>query len=122
MSRKIQAVGASFVVMVAGLALAADGGSKASPARGESMALAKLIDERVDGKLAAAKVEAAPAADDAEFLRRVYLDLHGVIPTAEKAAAFLDDRDAAKRRKLVDELLADPRYGRHMAEIWVKLL
>jgi len=122
MSRKFQAVVGSFLVMVAGLAFAADGGSKASPARGDSLALAKLIDERVDSRLAAAKVAAAPAADDAEFLRRVYLDLHGIIPTAEKAAAFLDDRDPGKRRKLIDHLLADPRYGRHMAEIWVKLL
>src|SRR5581483_5588314 len=65
---------------------------------------------------------AGPRADDAEFLRRAYLDLVGVIPTAEKAQAFLDSTDANKRAALIDELLADPRFGHQIAETWAGLL
>src|SRR5262249_54917844 len=60
----------------------------------------------------------SPLADDAEFLRRAYLDITGTIPTPEKAAAFLDGTDPGKRAMLIDELLASPNYGRHMADLW----
>ena len=46
----------------------------------------------------------------------------GVIPSGEKSAAFLDSTDPDKRAKLIDELLASPAYGRHMADIWQGLL
>ncbi len=59
----------------------------------------------------------SPAADDAEFLRRVTLDLHGIIPTADEARAFLDGRSTDKRAKLIDALLASPRFARHMATV-----
>jgi hypothetical protein len=54
-------------------------------------------------------------ADDAEFLRRATLDLHGIIPSADDARAFLDDKSADKREQLIDRLLASPRYARHFA-------
>src|SRR4029077_13055847 len=56
------------------------------------------------------------------FLRRAYLDITGAIPSPEKAAAFLDSTDPDKRAKLIDELLASPAFGRHMADIWQGLL
>ena len=46
-------------------------------------------------------VTASPRSDDAEFIRRIYLDLTGAIPPAGKAAAFLDGKDAKKREKLI---------------------
>ncbi|MBC7816466.1 MAG: DUF1549 domain-containing protein, partial [Planctomycetaceae bacterium] len=54
-------------------------------------------------------------ADDAEFLRRAMLDLHGIIPTADEARAFLSDPSPTKRTELIDRLLASPRYARHFA-------
>ena len=66
----------------------------------------------------AEKIAASDRADDAEFLRRAYLDIAGHIPSAEKAAAFLDSNDSGKRAKLIDELLASSDYGIHMADIW----
>jgi hypothetical protein len=48
----------------------------------------------------------------------VYLDLHGVIPTAEQATQFLADTDPKRREKLIDALLASPRYGEYLADIW----
>ena len=56
-----------------------------------------------------------PAAD-AEFLRRITLDLAGTIPTADQARAFLADADPAKREKLIDRLLASPDYARRMEQ------
>ena len=80
--------------------------------------LAALIDRHIDAKLAAERLSPAVPADDAEFLRRVHLDLHGTIPTAEQAAKFLADTDPQRREKLIDALLASSRYGEHLADIW----
>jgi len=57
---------------------------------------------------------ASPLADDAEFLRRIYLDLTGSIPPVERARQFLADTDPDKRTRLIDELLASPEYARQM--------
>lgn len=54
----------------------------------------------------------APAglADDSEFLRRVYLDLIGVLPTAQEVRAFTADQSSDKRKRIVDDLLERPEY------------
>jgi hypothetical protein len=88
----------------------------------DAAALAALIDKAVDQRLAEEKVKPSPQADDAEFCRRVYLDLAGHIPPADKAAAFLDSKDADKRAKLIDELLAGEDFGKHQADVWQHLL
>jgi hypothetical protein len=59
---------------------------------------------------------------DADFLRRAWLDLTGGIPSAAEARAFLDDRDPAKREKLVDRLLASPDYPRRLEEAFTVML
>jgi hypothetical protein len=56
-----------------------------------------------------------PLASDADFLRRIHLDLAGVIPTAEEARAFLNDPDPEKRAKRIDALLDSPQFARQMA-------
>ncbi len=84
--------------------------------------LAGVVDRGVNERLQAEKVPPSALADDAEFLRRVSLDIAGVIPTADRAAAFLDSKDPNKRSALIDELLASPKYGRHMADIWQGML
>ena len=84
--------------------------------------LAKHIDDQVAKRLAAENLTPSPRSDDSEFLRRVYLDLVRVIPSAEKVEAFLRDTDPNKRAKLIDELLNDPRFGTSQAEAWSGLL
>ena len=64
----------------------------------------------------------APAADDAEFLRRASLDLAGVIPSVTEVRDYLHDTAPDKRFKLVDRLLAAPSYSRHLARIWRETL
>jgi hypothetical protein len=65
------------------------------------------------------RAELQPAvANDATFLRRVYLDLPGRIPTVSEARTFLADSDPNKRAKLVDRLLDHPATARHLAQFW----
>lgn len=66
----------------------------------------------------------APAArsDDAEFLRRIYLDLTGVAPTSAQAREFLDDQAADKRERLIQRLLDSPAYALHMARVYDVLI
>lgn len=80
--------------------------------------VAAAIDKHVDGFLSAAALKPAAKSDDTEFLRRVYLTLHGRVPTAEQAAEFLDSEDADKRAKLIDELLAQPDFGKQLGRTW----
>jgi hypothetical protein len=80
--------------------------------------LASVIDQQINAKLAKHKIKVAPAADDAEFLRRVYLDLAGRIPKVADARAFLDSKDADKRQKLIASLLDSPQYVDHFSNTW----
>lgn len=90
--------------------------------KNDTAAVAKFIDAQIDKQLAAEKITASPACTDEEFLRRAYLDITGVIPTAEQTKGFLESKDTAKRAKLIDDLLASPNYARHQADIWMGLL
>jgi hypothetical protein len=96
--------------------------AKAPKAKMNAPALARLIDQQIQARLAREGIAVSPLAGDAEFLRRAYLDLTGRIPPAEKVKAFLDSKDANKRAKVIEELLADPRYGTAMAETWTNLM
>jgi hypothetical protein len=81
-------------------------------------ALAAVIDQRLAVRWNADKIKPAPLADDAEFLRRAYLDITGRIPRPADIHAFLADRSPDKRSRLIDRLLVDPRYAIHFANIW----
>src|SRR5687767_5258606 len=81
------------------------------PAAFLASAVASRADEplhtRIDALIGAkaASRPAAALADDAEFLRRIYLDLAGRIPSVAEARTFLDDKAPDKRTKLIDRLL-----------------
>ena len=81
-------------------------------------AVAKFIDAEINKKLAEAKIQPSAKSSDAEFIRRATLDITGVIPSPDRVTTFIDSTDADKRAKLIDELLASPKYGEHMADIW----
>ncbi|MGH7281050.1 MAG: DUF1549 domain-containing protein, partial [Polyangiaceae bacterium] len=67
-------------------------------------------------------VTPAGVADDATYIRRVSLDLVGVIPTSQETETFLADKSPDKRQKLVDSLLASPAYADHMTNVWDRIL
>jgi hypothetical protein len=83
-----------------------------------------FIDELIDAKLKRIKIQPSALASDAEFLRRVYLDLTGQIPKAETVSAFLADRteSRAKRSKVIDELLGSSSYVDYWTLKWGDLL
>ena len=91
----------------------------AGPDRG---AMVRQIDARIDEKLAAAGLSPAPTADDATFLRRVYLDLTGVVPRVAEVRAFLADARPDKRARLIDSLLESPAHATHLANNWRNIL
>ena len=96
---------------------------KFTPARiGDAPAVATFIDKEIAAKLENQKAPAGDRASDAEFLRRTYLDVAGVIPTATQTRMFLDDNSPGKRAKLVDDLLASDKFGRHVSDAWMGLL
>jgi hypothetical protein len=80
--------------------------------------LTRIIDQEINKRIKAEGAKSAGQCDDAEFVRRVYLDLAGTIPTASRVTAFLNSKETDKRAKLIDELLADKRFGTNLAEIW----
>lgn len=88
--------------------------------------LSARIDELVAAKWAKANARPAPPADDAEFFRRLCLDLHGRVPSLAQARDFLDDDRPDKRRQWIDELLDGPdaadRYAAHFANYWRSVL
>ena len=69
-----------------------------------------LIDAGIFGKMDADGVPSAPLSTDEEFLRRVYVDLTGRIPTVEQAGKFLSDDNPSKRQALIDELMASDAF------------
>ncbi len=77
-----------------------------------------FIDQYVAEKLQRLRIPSSEPADDATFLRRVFLDVIGVIPTSREVRQFLDDRDPDKRAKLVESLLHRPEYADFWALYW----
>jgi hypothetical protein len=69
-----------------------------------------FIDEHVFAKLAALRIEPSDLSGDEEFIRRVFLDTIGTLPTAAEVRSFLGDKQADKRAKLIDGLVVRPEF------------
>ena len=80
------------------------------------------VDEAVFGRLAQLNLAPARPASDAVFLRRVYLDATGTLPTAEEARAFLDDASPSRRSALIDRLLERDEFADYWAMKWGDVL
>jgi hypothetical protein len=76
---------------------------------------ANYIDALVDAKLKRLRITPSPVCSDETFLRRVFLDIVGTLPSADEYRRFMADASADKREKLVDELLGRKEF----AELWV---
>jgi hypothetical protein len=81
-----------------------------------------FIDGLVYKKLRKLNVLPSETCDDADYLRRVYLDVIGTLPTPDEARRFLADKRPDRRARLVDELLGRPEYADYWALKWADLL
>jgi hypothetical protein len=72
------------------------------------------VDEHAFNKLKMLNILPSDLCTDQEFVRRVYLDVCGILPTADEVQKFMDNKDEKKRSKLIDELLDRPEY----ADFW----
>src|SRR5258708_6622028 len=90
-------------------------GKPAVPAVADKASVRTPIDAFLLAKLEAAKLRFAPPADKRTLLRRVSFDLTGLPPTPEEVAAFLKDESPDAYEKVVDRLLASPRFGERAA-------
>lgn len=81
-----------------------------------------FVDRHVDEKLRELRMQASPLCGDAEFVRRVYLDVIGVLPSVAETEAFLADTTPDKRARLIDALLERPEMADFWALKWADLL
>ncbi|HVY71457.1 MAG TPA: DUF1553 domain-containing protein [Verrucomicrobiae bacterium] len=79
------------------------------------------IDQYVLARLEKEGLPPAPQADKERLIRRVTLDLTGLPPTTEETDAFLADRSPKAYERVLDRLLASPRYGERMASDWLDI-
>ena len=90
--------------------------------RAEVRQAASSFDIAVLTELAARGDLPGPTCDDATFLRRIYLDVAGRIPTFNEASDFLNSADTDKREDLIDRLLQSPDYVSHTYNRWADVL
>ena len=74
------------------------------------------VDRLVNAKLKLLQYRPAETCADSEFIRRLHLDLTGLLPAPERVRAFLADKTADRRARLIDELLESPDFARHWAQ------
>ena len=80
------------------------------------------IDAFVFEKLRAAGITPAAPASKEQLARRLYYDVTGLPPTLDEVEAFVNDADPAAYDKLVDQLLASPRFGEKWGRHWLDLV
>lgn len=83
---------------------------------------ANYIDSLVFDQLQSLQMNPSSPADDATFLRRVYLDCLGILPSSAEARDFLRDTSSEKRTRLIDSLLARSEFADHWALKWADIL
>ncbi len=85
-------------------------------------AAAQQIDSLLEADWQKNKLQGNPAADDNTFVRRIYLDVIGRIPTTRETEEFVASKNAEKRAKLIDKLLASEAYVQHTFNYWADVL
>lgn len=80
------------------------------------------IDELVFGRLERLGIQPANPCSDGVFVRRVFLDVIGTLPTAQEASDFIQSQKPDKRRALIDQLLARDEFADYWAMKWCDLL
>ena len=89
---------------------------------GSTNPIVGFIDEQIRKTWDENEVKPSPVADDAEWVRRVHLDVVGHVPPGQVVDDFLRDKNPAKRSELIETLLADPGYARNFTTYWTNTL
>ncbi|CAN5857481.1 hypothetical protein BH11VER1_BH11VER1_24800 [soil metagenome] len=97
-------------------------GAFASEAKPDTLSAAKQIDAILSTDWQKNKLKPNDMAPDEVFVRRIYLDIAGRIPTQREAETFMADKGGDKRSKLIDQLLAGEGYVQHMFNYWADIL
>jgi hypothetical protein len=108
-----------MTVLIGTVAARAQPGPFESPAKLEPE---NEIDRLVFNRLKQLNIQPANLCSDAVFVRRVYLDVIGTLPSAHEASSFILDHDPNKRGKLIDQLLARDEFADYWAMKWSDLL
>ena len=82
----------------------------------------KHLDRHIDARLKEEEIKPSKQSNNAEFLRRVHLDLTGKIPTVEAVINFLEDGSKDKREKKIDELIGSELYLDYWTRLWTNWL
>lgn len=106
---------ATFVLACTAIGVTADTSAPAS-------AVVTEIDRILTESWDRAGLSPAPTSSDAEFCRRVWLDLAGVAPSVSEVRQFLSEDRKDKRERLIDQLLESPQHADHMATRWTEIL
>ncbi|QDV51107.1 DUF1549 and DUF1553 domain-containing protein [Gimesia fumaroli] len=93
-----------------------------SPTKSQNDRLSDQIDDLIHQAQKRKGVVSAPLSTDAEFMRRISLDLTGKIPPVAELRLFLADQDPQKREKLINRLLATPGFIVHFTNTWRDIL
>ena len=93
--------------------------STVPPHHGDDFQRHNGIDDFILDRLARARITPSPEADKTTLVRRVHLDLLGVLPSIETVREFLSDRSPDTYERLVDRLLASPHYGERWGRDWL---
>lgn len=80
------------------------------------------LDRFVLAQLESTRLTPSPVAEPAVLARRLYFDLHGLPPSEDELADFLADKDPAAYERLVDRLLASPRFGQRFGRHWLDVV
>lgn len=122
---RFRAWACALVVVAAGLAPSI-GRAAESPAASSDQDVIAYINKYIRTGWEDNEVKPAPPAADGEWLRRLFLDVVGRIPTEEEVFKFTSDKDVKKREKIVDKLLYsedyEQEYARNWTTIWTNLL
>lgn len=116
----------TVLLVVFGLGVAAPAFAAETKTEGSTASKAVVRPDYLDAMIRAAweenSIKPSAMATDAEFMRRLYLDLLGRIPTVQESLAFLENKEKGKRAKLVEYLLEHPDYAKNLGNIWTVLL
>jgi hypothetical protein len=121
MSRSQQALRwlfSSVIALFSAIALPCPIFAQSFQPRNEALEMSARIDELIGDQLRAHGIDPAPPASNSEILRRLSLDLTGVVPPVSEVRSYLSSQDSLKYRNLVEQLLNSPAHATHLALKW----